>query len=133
MTVTLAAGGAELQGDLTVPGDARGLVVFAHGSGSGRHSPRNRFVAEVLQRAGLATLLMDLLTEAEEAEDLRTRALRSATAPKAISRRDPSRPSATSAGRSGGAASTTSRAKFTPAARSGCKRTGRRASRPCAP
>ena len=61
------------------------------------------------------------------------RALRSATSPKAISRRDPSRPSATSAGRSGGAASTTSRAKFTRAGRSGCRRTGRPASRPCAP
>jgi putative phosphoribosyl transferase len=76
MTVTVPAGAVELHGDLTVPDEARGLVVFAHGSGSSRHSPRNRFVAEALQRAGQATLLMDLLTEAEEAEDLRTRRLR---------------------------------------------------------
>jgi dienelactone hydrolase len=74
--VTVAAGTAQLQGDLTVPDSARGLVVFAHGSGSSRHSPRNRFVAESLQRAGLGTLLLDLLTEEEEAEDLRTRRLR---------------------------------------------------------
>jgi putative phosphoribosyl transferase len=62
MTVTVPAGAVELHGDLTVPDDALGLLVFAHGSGSSRHSPRNRFVAEALQRAGQATLLMDLLT-----------------------------------------------------------------------
>ena len=56
-----------LAGDLTVPGDASGIVVFAHGSGSSRHSRRNRQVAAVLQQAGLARLLMDLLTEEEEA------------------------------------------------------------------
>lgn len=67
---------AILQGDLAVPDGARGLVLFAHGSGSSRLSPRNRFVARVLQDAGLATLLFDLLTEAEEAVDLRTRELR---------------------------------------------------------
>jgi putative phosphoribosyl transferase len=60
---------AELQGDLTVPAGARGVVLFAHGSGSSRKSPRNRLVASVLQGAGLATLLFDLLTEDEEEED----------------------------------------------------------------
>jgi putative phosphoribosyl transferase len=74
--VQIDADGVRLHGDLTVPPDARGVVVFAHGSGSGRFSPRNRAVAEVLARAGLATLLMDLLTEQEEAVDLRTRHLR---------------------------------------------------------
>ncbi|MFE4394025.1 MULTISPECIES: phosphoribosyltransferase family protein [Streptomycetaceae] len=58
--------GVRLAGRLTVPAGARGVVVFAHGSGSGRHSPRNRHVAEYLNRTGLATLLFDLLTEAEE-------------------------------------------------------------------
>ena len=56
-----------LQGSLRVPEPAAGVVVFAHGSGSGRHSPRNRFVADVLYRAGLGTLLLDLLTPDEEA------------------------------------------------------------------
>jgi dienelactone hydrolase len=65
-----------LQGDLTIPPHARGIVVFAHGSGSGRFSPRNRAVANVLVQAGLATLLMDLLTAQEETVDLRTRHLR---------------------------------------------------------
>lgn len=65
-----------LDGDLTVPAGASSLVVFAHGSGSGRHSPRNRLVAEALQERGMATLLMDLLTQAEEDVDLRTRHLR---------------------------------------------------------
>ena len=74
--VTLAVEGATLAGDLSIPTDAHGVVVFAHGSGSSRHSPRNRFVANALRAAGLATLLMDLLTEAEEAEDVRTLALR---------------------------------------------------------
>ena len=64
--VEVTAGRARLAGHLTVPADARGLVVFVHGSGSSRHSPRNRYVAGVLQRAGLATLLFDLLTPAEE-------------------------------------------------------------------
>lgn len=63
-------------GDLTIPVDARGIVIFAHGSGSGRLSSRNRFVAGVLQQAGLATLLLDLLTAEEEQVDLRTRHLR---------------------------------------------------------
>jgi putative phosphoribosyl transferase len=74
--VRVSARGVSLGGSLAVPGEARGVVVFAHGSGSGRHSPRNRYVAEQLREGGLATLLMDLLTTAEEAEDLRTRELR---------------------------------------------------------
>ncbi|WP_405007086.1 phosphoribosyltransferase family protein [Kitasatospora purpeofusca] len=64
--LTLPAAGVRLTGRLTVPDGARGIVVFAHGSGSGRHSPRNRRVAEELNRAGLATFLFDLLTEDEE-------------------------------------------------------------------
>jgi putative phosphoribosyl transferase len=63
-------------GNLVVPEGARGLVLFAHGSGSSRFSPRNRYVAGVLQDAGLATLLVDLLTQEEERRDLRTRELR---------------------------------------------------------
>ena len=70
------AGSGEIEGDLRLPHDARGLVLFAHGSGSSRHSPRNRRVAEALNVEGLATLLFDLLTSAEEAVDLRTRHLR---------------------------------------------------------
>ncbi len=66
-----------VHGELTVPADARGLVVFAHGSGSSRHSPRNRRVADALGGRGrLATLLFDLLTESEEAVDQRTAELR---------------------------------------------------------
>jgi pimeloyl-ACP methyl ester carboxylesterase len=67
---------ATLQGDLAVPDSALGIVLFAHGSGSGRYSPRNRYVAQVLQEAGLATLLMDLLTSDEEAYDSQTGVLR---------------------------------------------------------
>lgn len=67
--VALRAGGAILEGNLAVPDGAAGLVIFAHGGGSSRHSPRNRFVASALRRAGLGTLLLDLLTEDEEAED----------------------------------------------------------------
>ena len=62
----------ELAGDLIVPDGAAGLVVFAHGSGSSRHSSRNRWVAGELRRAGLGTLLMDLLTTEEERRDART-------------------------------------------------------------
>jgi putative phosphoribosyl transferase len=65
-----------LEGNLTIPEDAGGIVLFAHGSGSSRHSPRNRYVAQELQRIGLATLLIDLLTAGEEAIDMRTRHLR---------------------------------------------------------
>jgi putative phosphoribosyl transferase len=74
--VRLPVGGADLEGDLTLPADGRGLILFAHGSGSSRHSPRNRFVATRLNRVGLATLLVDLLTADEEAADLRTAHLR---------------------------------------------------------
>jgi putative phosphoribosyl transferase len=63
--ITVEAGGVRLAGSLVIPGRAPGLVVFAHGSGSSRHSPRNQFVATALNRAGLGTLLVDLLTEDE--------------------------------------------------------------------
>jgi putative phosphoribosyl transferase len=66
--VEVAAGTLRLAGHLSVPERPLGLVVFVHGSGSSRHSPRNRYVAEVLARAGLATLLFDLLTPGEEAD-----------------------------------------------------------------
>jgi dienelactone hydrolase len=65
-----------LDGDLITPADAAGVVVFAHGSGSSRHSPRNRMVAARLQEAGYATLLMDLLTPEEDEVDSRTRQFR---------------------------------------------------------
>ncbi len=65
-----------LSADLVVPPEAAGIVLFAHGSGSSRYSPRNRYVARFLQRGGLGTLLLDLLTAAEEQVDLRTRHLR---------------------------------------------------------
>jgi putative phosphoribosyl transferase len=74
--VCLPVGSITLEGNLSVPEDARGLVLFAHGSGSGRHSPRNRYVAQELQQVGLVTLLIDLLTPDEEEIDLRTRHLR---------------------------------------------------------
>jgi putative phosphoribosyl transferase len=75
-TVEVPAGDVRLEGDLTLPDGATGVVLFAHGSGSSRFSSRNRSVAEALNRAGLATLLIDLLTPDEEAVDLRTRHLR---------------------------------------------------------
>lgn len=74
--VILQAGGLPLRGDLVIPDLSTALVLFAHGSGSGRHSPRNRYVASVLQAAGIATLLMDLLTVEEEAIDLHSARLR---------------------------------------------------------
>jgi putative phosphoribosyl transferase len=74
--VGLELAGVSLGGTLTLPEPARGLVVFAHGSGSSRFSPRNRQVSDVLHAAGIGTLLMDLLTEDEEQVDLRTRELR---------------------------------------------------------
>jgi dienelactone hydrolase len=74
--VRIPSGDVRLEGTLEVPEGASAVVVFAHGSGSSRQSPRNRFVAGVLERAGLATLLFDLLTPDEERIDLRTRALR---------------------------------------------------------
>ncbi|HET7533903.1 MAG TPA: phosphoribosyltransferase [Nocardioidaceae bacterium] len=64
--VRIPLGALELEGRLTVPAGAQGVVLFAHGSGSSRHSPRNRYVASVLQQAGIGTLLFDLLTTAEE-------------------------------------------------------------------
>jgi putative phosphoribosyl transferase len=70
--VQIPAGRAVLFGNLTIPENATGLVLFAHGSGSSRHSPRNQFVARALNDAGLATLLFDLLTREEEAVDMRT-------------------------------------------------------------
>jgi putative phosphoribosyl transferase len=74
--VRIPAGAVTLDGDLAVPTGATGIILFAHGSGSSRHSPRNRYVAERLRQAGLATLLFDLLTWEEERVDERTRKLR---------------------------------------------------------
>jgi putative phosphoribosyl transferase len=71
--VHIAAGRATLDGNLRIPDSVIALVLFAHGSGSSRHSPRNQSVARALNNAGLATLLFDLLTPEEEAIDLRTR------------------------------------------------------------
>src|SRR6266516_7354462 len=72
----IQAGSATLAGNLNVPENATALVLFVHGSGSSRHSPRNQFVARTLNDAGLATLLFDLLTQKEEAIDAQTRELR---------------------------------------------------------
>jgi putative phosphoribosyl transferase len=72
----IQAGSATLAGNLNVPENATALVLFVHGSGSSRHSPRNQFVARTLNNAGLATLLFDLLTPEEEAIDARTAELR---------------------------------------------------------
>ena len=74
--VRVSAGDVTLEGNLARPEDARGVVLFAHGSGSSRLSPRNRHVARVLNEAALATLLVDLLTPEEEAIDARTAHLR---------------------------------------------------------
>jgi len=74
--VRIQAGRATLDGNLTIVDGATALVLFAHGSGSGRHSPRNQFVARTLNKAGLATLLFDLLTLDEELIDVRTAELR---------------------------------------------------------
>jgi putative phosphoribosyl transferase len=74
--VHIPIGQAKLEGDLSLPHTAAGIVVFAHGSGSSRHSPRNRYVAEILQEAGLATLLFDLMTPGEEQADAHTSHLR---------------------------------------------------------
>ncbi|HKP98079.1 MAG TPA: phosphoribosyltransferase, partial [Fibrobacteria bacterium] len=71
-TVCIPAGTATLWADLTAPTDSQGLVLFSHGSGSGRHSPRNVQMADALNRSGFATLLMDLLTPEEETADRRT-------------------------------------------------------------
>ncbi len=74
--VTIPVGNETVYGNLYVPTDALGLVLFAHGSGSSRFSKRNRYVAENLNDAGLATLLFDLLTEEEEQVDIYTREFR---------------------------------------------------------
>jgi putative phosphoribosyl transferase len=75
-SLQITAAGAFLAADVAVPEHSRGVVVFAHGSGSSRHSPRNRYVAAQLQDAGLATVLADLLTPAEESRDALTAELR---------------------------------------------------------
>jgi pimeloyl-ACP methyl ester carboxylesterase len=75
-TVEITADGVSLEGDLAIPEGARGIVLFAHGSGSSRHSSRNKFVAEELRRGELGTLLLDLLTPREEQIDMRTGQLR---------------------------------------------------------
>lgn len=75
-SLSIPVAGVTLQADVVVPADARGVVVFAHGSGSGRHSPRNRYVAGELQNTRLATILADLLTREEEILDARTAELR---------------------------------------------------------
>ena len=72
-TVSLETDGVVLHGTLALPPTATGIVLFAHGSGSSRFSPRNRYVASVLQQAGLGTLLLDLLSGDEEEQDLLTR------------------------------------------------------------
>jgi putative phosphoribosyl transferase len=74
--VKVPAGSVTLEGNLTRPEESRAIVLFAHGSGSSRHSPRNRYVARVLNEAKLATLLIDLLTLHEEVIDARTAQLR---------------------------------------------------------
>src|SRR5690349_959577 len=75
-TVEIPTKDVRLEGELRVPADADGIVIFVHGSGSSRHSPRNQFVAHSLQARGLGTLLFDLLTADEEQEELYTRHLR---------------------------------------------------------
>jgi putative phosphoribosyl transferase len=70
--VSIPVGQDSIEGDLTLPAHAQGVVIFAHGSGSSRHSPRNKYVAEMLNRGALATLLIDLLTREEEVVDIRT-------------------------------------------------------------
>lgn len=74
--VQMLSTGVRLEGIVSIPQDAKGIVLFVHGSGSNRNSPRNQYVAQTLQEAGLATLLFDLLTPEEEQVDLRTHHLR---------------------------------------------------------
>ncbi|HVW84171.1 MAG TPA: dienelactone hydrolase family protein [Bryobacteraceae bacterium] len=76
IAIHIPVGKVHVAADLSLPQDATGLVLFAHGSGSSRHSPRNRHVAEVLNRGSIGTILADLLTEDEEAVDLQTAELR---------------------------------------------------------
>ena len=75
-SVRILGAGAGLEGELALPDQARGLIIFAHGSGSSRLSPRNQYVARVLNDAGLGTLLLDLLTPEEEQTDVYTRQYR---------------------------------------------------------
>ena len=75
-TQRIPSGQITLEGELSVPISATGVVLFAHGSGSSRHSPRNQFVARTIREAGVGTLLFDLLTQEEEAVDISTRHLR---------------------------------------------------------
>src|SRR5213080_3975768 len=75
-TAQIPSGQVLLEGELLVPVSATGVVLFAHGSGSSRHSPRNQFVARTIREAGVGTLLFDLLTQEEETVDMRTRHLR---------------------------------------------------------
>src|SRR3989475_2266463 len=74
--VQIRSGPVQLRGDLNIPATAQGVVLFAHGSGSSRHSPRNQLVAQTIREAGVGTLLFDLLTKEEEAVDVHTRHLR---------------------------------------------------------
>src|SRR5213080_4819567 len=74
--VHIRSGDVRLEGDLSIPDGAQGVVLFAHGSGSSRHSPRNQFVARTIREAGVGTLLFDLLTREEEVIDVDTRHLR---------------------------------------------------------
>jgi dienelactone hydrolase len=74
--IRISVGNAYLEGELNVPANTAGVVIFAHGSGSSRHSPRNQFVARVIREGGCGTLLFDLLTGEEEIEDNVTRRLR---------------------------------------------------------
>jgi putative phosphoribosyl transferase len=74
--VRIPSGEATLEGELSVPVGANGVVLFAHGSGSSRHSQRNQYMAHVIREAGVGTLLFDLLTREEEAVDIQTRHLR---------------------------------------------------------
>lgn len=75
-TIYIPSGNVKLEGELKVPKGATGIVLFAHGSGSSRHSPRNQYVAQVIRAAGVGTLLFDLLTKEEEAIDAYTGELR---------------------------------------------------------
>ena len=74
--VRIRSGDVQLEGDLSIPEGAQGVVLFAHGSGSSRHSPRNQFVARTIRESGVGTLLFDLLTREEETVDLHTAQLR---------------------------------------------------------
>src|SRR5258707_639345 len=74
--VEIYSGAVQLNGDLSIPVGAQSVVLFAHGSGSSRHSPRNQFVARTIREAGVGTLLFDLLTKDEEAVDVHTAHLR---------------------------------------------------------